>query len=179
MAALMGTLEQAEEACDGVDCWVANDNAPGQVVVGGTPAGVATATGRAAELGVKRVIPLNVGGAFHTPLMAEARESLIPILDAVPFEAGSVAVVSNLDARAHTGDDAWARQLADHLVHPVRWRESMGTLVGLGADSFLEVGPGGVLAGLARRTVPGMQVQNVSQPDDVTGLERAPKMEVA
>lgn len=179
MAALMGTVEQAEQACDGTDCWVANDNAPRQVVVGGTPAGVATATRRAAEVGVKRVVALNVGGAFHTPLMAEAREALVPILDGMSFEAGSVPVVTNLDARAHAGDDGWPQQLSDHLVHPVRWRESMATLVGLGAHSFLEVGPGAVLAGLARRTVPGMQVQNVSDPDDVTGLERAPKMEVA
>lgn len=180
MAALIGgTLEQAEQACEGVDCWVANDNAPGQVVLGGTPAGVAAASDRAAELGVKRVVPLNVGGAFHTPLMDEARESLVPILAGVSFEAGSAPVVSNLDARAHPGDDGWQPQLADHLVRRVRWRESMETLVELGADSFLEVGPGAVLAGLARRTVPGKQVHGVSEPDDVTGLERAPKMEVA
>jgi [acyl-carrier-protein] S-malonyltransferase len=180
MAALVGgTLEQADQACDGVDCWVANDNAPGQVVVGGTRAGVAAASGRAAELGIRRVIPLNVGGAFHTPLMDEARKCLVPILAGVSFDAGSVPVVSNLDAQAHPGDDGWQHQLADHLVRPVRWRESMETLVDLGADSFLEVGPGAVLAGLARRTVPGKQVQGVSEPDDVTGLERAPKMEVA
>ncbi|MDQ6927799.1 MAG: ACP S-malonyltransferase [Actinomycetota bacterium] len=180
MAALIGSVEQAEEACaNAAECWVANDNAPGQVVIGGTPAGVAAATQRAAEVGVKRVIPLNVGGAFHTPLMAEAREALLPILDGVAFEPGSAPVVSNLDACSHPGDDGWRLQLGDHLVRRVRWRESMMMLVDLGADSFLEVGPGGVLAGLARRTVPGLQVQNVSEPDDVTGLERAPKMEVA
>jgi [acyl-carrier-protein] S-malonyltransferase len=180
MAAFVGgTMEQAGEACDGIDCWVANDNAPGQVVVGGTPAGIAAASERVTELGVKRVIPLNVGGAFHTPLMNEARECLVPTLDGVSFEGDSVPVVSNLDARPHEGDDGWRRQLADHLVRPVRWRESMETLVELGADSFLEVGPGAVLAGLARRTVPGKQVHGVSEPDDVTGLERAPKMEVA
>lgn len=189
MAALIGgNLEQAEEACGGpsgrereadADCWVANDNAPGQTVVGGTPAGVDAATERAAGLGVKRVIPLNVGGAFHTPLMAEARDAFVPILAGVAFEVGSAPVVSNVDARPHPGDDGWRVQLADHLVRPVRWRETMEALVGLGADSFVEVGPGRVLAGLARRTVPGAQVQNVSTPDDITGLERALKMEVA
>ncbi|HEX8771013.1 MAG TPA: ACP S-malonyltransferase [Acidimicrobiales bacterium] len=180
MAALVGgTVEQAEEACDGVDCWVANDNAPGQVVIGGTLAGVAAASERAPDVGVKRVMPLNVGGAFHTVLMAEARESLLPILEAVSFEAGSAPVVSNLDAQPHAGDEGWRHQLAEHLVCRVRWRESMEILVEIGADSFLEVGPGGVLAGLARRTVPGKQVHGVSEPDDVTGLDRAPKMEVA
>jgi [acyl-carrier-protein] S-malonyltransferase len=180
MAALIGgTVEQAEQACAGLDCWVANDNAPGQVVLGGTPADLAVAAQRATEIGVKRVIPLNVGGAFHTPLMADAREGLVPILDGVEFQIGSAPVVSNLDARPHAGGDGWRLQLADHLVRPVRWRESMTALVDLGADSFVEAGPGGVLAGLARRAVPGKQVHNVSVPDDITGLERAPKMEVA
>jgi len=180
MAALIGgTIDQATEACAGVDCWVANDNAPGQIVLGGTEEGLAAAKAKAAEIGVKRVIPLNVGGAFHTPLMADAREALMPILDGVHFRAGNAPVVSNLDASAHPGGDAWRLQLADHLVRTVRWRESMTALVDLGADSFVEVGPGGVLAGLVRRAVPGKQVQNVSVPDDITGLERAPKMEVA
>ncbi|HUQ62415.1 MAG TPA: ACP S-malonyltransferase [Acidimicrobiales bacterium] len=180
MAALLGgTIDQAEEACTGVECWVANDNAPGQIVLGGTPEGLAAATGRATEIGVKRVMPLNVGGAFHTPLMADAREALMPILDGVQFQAGTAPVVSNLDACPHPGGDGWRLQLADHLVRPVRWRESMTALVDLGAHSFVEVGPGGVLAGLARRAVPGKQVHSVSVPDDITGLERAPKMEVA
>ena len=176
MAALVGaTLEQAEEACRPAEgsepaCWVANDNAPGQVVVGGTPEGLEAAGARAKELGVRRVMPLNVGGAFHTPLMAAARQALEPVLAATSFGAPAWRVVSNVDARPYDDGDGWRARLGDHLVRPVRWRESMEALIGLGAESFLEVGPGAVLAGLARRTVPGRDVVGVAVPEDVPPL---------
>ncbi|HEX2043874.1 MAG TPA: ACP S-malonyltransferase [Acidimicrobiales bacterium] len=179
MAALMGaSLEQAEEACRSAPgeepgCWVANDNAPGQVVVGGTPDGLEAASARARELGVRRVVPLNVGGAFHTPLMETARTELEPVLAATPFAPTGWPVISNVDARPYQDGDGWRGRLADHLVRPVQWRSSMETLVALGAQSFLEVGPGAVLGGLARRTVPDRRVHNVAVPDDV------PLMEVA
>ncbi|MFN2607805.1 MAG: ACP S-malonyltransferase [Acidimicrobiales bacterium] len=177
MAALIGaSVDQAEEACRPPDgspqaAWVANDNAPGQVVVGGTPDGVARAAARAKELGVRRVLPLNVGGAFHTPLMASAREALEPLLAATDFRPPAWPVVSNVDGRPHLDGDGWRARLADHLVSPVRWREGMDALVGLGAASFLEVGPGSVLGGLARRTAPGCPVTNVATPSDVPLLE--------
>jgi [acyl-carrier-protein] S-malonyltransferase len=180
MAALVGaSLEQAEDACrpaEGAEqaCWVANDNAPGQVVLGGTPEGLEAAGERARDLGVRRVLPLNVGGAFHTPLMDQARSGLEPVLADTAFAAPSWPVVSNVDAKPHDDGDGWTSQLAEHLVRPVRWRESMESLVDLGAESFLEVGPGAVLGGLARRTVPGREVRGVAVPDDVP-----PLMEVA
>ena len=180
MAALVGaSLEQAEEACrplDGAEqaCWIANDNAPGQVVVGGTPEGLEAAGERARALGVRRVLSLNVGGAFHTPLMETARAGLEPVLADTAFAAPVWPVVSNVDARAYDDGDGWKSRLAEHLVRPVRWRQSMESLVDLGAESFLEVGPGAVLGGLARRTVPGHEVRAVAVPDDVP-----PLMEVA
>ena len=179
MAALMGaTLEQAEEACQpkagaARACWVANDNAPGQVVVGGTPEGLEAAGARARRLGVRKVMALNVGGAFHTPLMASARDELEPDLAATDFSAPAWPVVSNVDARPYT-DAAWAPRLADHLVEPVRWRQTMVTLTDLGAASSFELGPGSVLSGLARRIVADHTVRNVAVPDDV-----APLLEVA
>ncbi len=179
MAALMGAnLEQAEEACRPApgaapSCWVANDNAPGQVVVGGTPEGIEAAGARARQLGVRRVVPLNVGGAFHTPLMDVAREELEPFLAATAFSPTGWPVVSNVDARPYDDGEGWRSRLADHLVRPVRWRSSMEALVALGARSFLEVGPGAVLGGLARRTVPDHQVRNVAVPDDVPFMEVA------
>jgi [acyl-carrier-protein] S-malonyltransferase len=180
MAALVGaSLEQADEACRptaGAEqaCWVANDNAPGQVVIGGTPEGLAAAAERARELGVRRVLSLNVGGAFHTPLMDAARAGLEPVLADTVFAAPAWPVVSNVDARPYHDGEGWKTRLAEHLVRPVRWRESMETLVGLGAEAFLEVGPGAVLGGMARRTVPGREVRAVAVPDDVP-----PLMEVA
>ena len=175
MAALMGaSVEQATDACrpaDGAEeaCWIANDNAPGQVVVGGTPDGLDAACDRARALGVRRVLPLNVGGAFHTPLMASARDELEPELSGTTFAAPRWPIVSNVDAVPYS-DDGWAPRLADHLVRPVLWRDSMVTLADLGAASFVEVGPGAVLGGLAKRTVPGRIVRNVAVPDDVPHL---------
>ncbi len=173
MAALLGaTVEQAEDACtaapDGV--WIANDNAPGQVVVAGTPNGVEAACARAKEIGVKRATPLNVGGAFHTPLMRDAADALPAVLDAMSFAVPAAPVVSNLDAEAHADSDEWRTRSANHVAVPVRWRESMLTMVRLGATSFLEVGNGSMLAGLAKRTVPDAPVRGIATPDDIAVL---------
>jgi len=167
MAALIGAdLATADEACTDVDAWVANDNAPGQVVIGGTPAGVEAASDRAGDLGVRRIIALNVGAAFHTPLMVPAAEALAPYLGDVRFHVPSAPVVSNADARPYAGADGWADRLARHLISAVRWRSSMEAMAAMGVDTFFEVGPGNVLAGLARRTVPTVTTRSVTVPTD-------------
>ena len=177
MAALLGlSVEAAADAAtaasgEPASCWVANDNAPGQVVLGGTPAGVDAATARARDMGAKRVLSLNVGGAFHTPLMAPARDSFSNTLAQVSFARPSAPVLSNFDAQAHSDADVWQSGLAHQLVSPVRWRESTELMAAMGARAFLEVGPGdGVLAGLARRTVPHIAVHRVAVPGDVPAL---------
>ena len=168
MAALIGAdVDVAEKACDGLDAWVANDNAPGQVVIGGTSEGLEAATARAGDLGIRRVMKLNVQAAFHTPLMQAAADGLSPFLATTPFAVPTGPVVSNADARAYAGADGWPQRLADHLISPVRWRSSMETLVGLGARTFLEVGPGNILTGLAKRTVaPTVTLRSVTVPTD-------------
>jgi [acyl-carrier-protein] S-malonyltransferase len=171
MAALLGaTPEQAEDACaaapDG--CWVANDNAPGQVVIAGTPAGLAAGSARAQELGVRRVTPLNVGGAFHTPLMADAAAGLVDEATGLSLGTPVAPVVSNDDARPYADADGWRERLPRHVSVPVRWRSTMTTLVDLGATEFWEVGHGSMLAALAKRGAPDVSVRNVSTPDDLT-----------
>lgn len=167
MAALIGAgPDVADEACAGLDAWMANDNAPGQVVIGGTHAGVDAAVDRAKHLGVRRAIPLSVAAAFHTRLMAPAAESLARVLAATPLRPPCAPVVSNADARSYADADGWRIRLADHLVSPVRWRSSMETLAGLGVETFYEVGPGNVLAALARRTVPAIPTRGISVPTD-------------
>ncbi len=171
MAALLGaTPEQAEDACaaapDG--CWVANDNAPGQVVIAGTPEGLAAGSARAQELGVRRVTPLNVGGAFHTPLMADATTGLVTEAAALTLSVPSAPVVSNHDASAYADADGWRERLPNHVSVPVRWRSTMETLVGLGAGSFWEVGHGSMLAALAKRGAPEVTVRNFATPEDLT-----------
>src|SRR5207249_883894 len=146
-------------------------NAPGQVVVAGTPDGVDAAAAEAAGAGVRKVIPLAVTGAFHTPLMADAAADLRVFLDETDFAPGDAPIVSNGDARPHTGGDHWRAALADHLGERVRWRESQRALVDMGVDVLVEVGPGRTLAGMAKRTVPGVAVAAVSTPADLEALD--------
>jgi [acyl-carrier-protein] S-malonyltransferase len=172
MAALAGAdLELAQRLCDAVeDLWVANDNAPGQVVVAGTAAGVAAAAEAAPGVGVRRLKVLDVGHAFHTPLLADAAEGLKPLLDELAFRAPAAPIVANTDAAAHTDPADWPDQLARHLTRPVRWRDCQATLAEAGATTFVEVGPGKVLAGLAKRTVPEVRVLPLSVPDQLAAL---------
>ncbi len=175
LAALLGaTLAQAQDCCaaGAGSCWVANDNAPGQVVIGGTPEGLEAASAKAKEIGVKRVIPLNVGGAFHTPLMQSAADAFAADLAQAPFIDTAVPVVSNHDAAPHTDADGWPSRLTDQLVRPVRWADTMPALIDLGAETFVEVGPGTTLTAMAKRAHPQITLRNVATPLDLP-LENA------
>lgn len=170
MAAVLGLdPERVVEACSSVDgAWPANDNAPGQVVIAGTAAGVEAAGEAARALGAKRVMPLAVGGAFHSPLMAPAQSRLDAALAAARFERATHEVVANVDAAPHTGQ--WPDLLSAQLVSPVRWRESLLTLAALGVTHFLELGPGSELSGMVKRTVDGASRANVATPEDLAGV---------
>jgi [acyl-carrier-protein] S-malonyltransferase len=163
MAAVLGLDPEAvASACATVDgCWPANDNAPLHVVVSGTVDGVAAATPVLKEAGARRVLPLEVGGAFHTPLMAPARPRLEAALDAAAYQEARVPVLSNVTARPHDG--AFATRLSEQLTAPVRWRESVAAL---DVDEVVEVGPGGVLTGLVKRIRPDLATRSVSTPEE-------------
>jgi [acyl-carrier-protein] S-malonyltransferase len=167
MVALLGaTPEQATAACEAAPdtCWLANDNAPGQVVLAGTAAGVDAALARAAELGVRKTVALKVGGAFHTPLMASACEPLAAALADAPFADGTHPVVGNTDAAAHADGEGWRTRSIEHLVSPVRWRESQLTLAALGATTLVEIGGPGSLVAMAKRTIPDITGRVVNAP---------------
>jgi [acyl-carrier-protein] S-malonyltransferase len=170
MAAVLGLdPDLVAKACDGVEgAWPANDNAPGQVVIAGTASGIEQAGEKAKELGAKRVMPLPVGGAFHSPLMAPAQGRLDAALDEAHFHDAAIDVVTNVDASAHR--DGFASLLSRQLVAPVRWRESLLTLGGLGVSHFLELGPGSELSGMVKRTVEPSARYNVATPADLDGL---------
>jgi len=173
MAAVLGLDDDdVEIACRRADSdvWVANFNAPGQVVIAGSPEGVASATAYAKELGAKKVMPLPVSGAFHTPFMAPARDRLRKaIADAKPRDT-DVPVISNVDALAHDTGDDWASLLSAQLCSPVRWRQCLLTLAEAGVSTVVELGPGGVLTGMAKRTIPNVTAISVSTPDEVDSL---------
>ena len=173
MAALLGIDDDdAEAACQRAegDVWVANYNAPGQVVVAGTADAVAKASSIAKELGARRVLPIPVSGAFHTPLMAAARPPLRKALGDATFLAPEVPVVANVDARVHSDPAEWPGLLSAQLCSPVRWRQTLEALAGLGATTVVELGAGGVLSGLARRVVPELHALAVATPDDLDTL---------
>jgi [acyl-carrier-protein] S-malonyltransferase len=173
MAALLGIGDDdADAACQRAESevWVANYNAPGQVVIGGSADGVAAASALAKELGAKKVMPIPVGGAFHTPLMQDARPRLRQALDGAEFHAPEVPVVANVDARVHVDVAEWPGLLSSQLCSPVRWRQTLEAFHGRGATLLVELGPGGVLTGLVRRTVPDVKGIAVAVPADLDKL---------
>lgn len=173
MAAVLGLDDDlVEVACRRADSdvWVANFNAPGQVVIAGSEEGVKAAASVAKELGAKKVMPLPVSGAFHTPYMAPARDRLRrAISDAEPRDT-EVPVVSNVDALAHDRGDDWASLLSAQLSSPVRWKHSLLTLGELGVTGLAELGPGGVLTGMAKRTLDDARTISVATPQDLDTL---------
>jgi len=173
MAAVLGLDDdQVEVACRRADSdvWVANFNAPGQVVIAGSPEGVVAASLVAKELGAKKVMPLQVSGAFHTPFMAPARDRLRKaIADANPRDT-EVPVISNVDSMAHNAGAEWSSLLSAQLSSPVRWKHCLLTMAELGVRDFVELGPGGVLTGMAKRTVDGARTISVSTPDELDKL---------
>ena len=157
MAAVLGLDAQAiEVALAGMnDAWPANYNTPTQTVIAGTMTGLEVATQRLQLAGAKRVIPLNVSAAFHTPLMAPAAERLRAALDRIEWREPRAAVMANLTGRRHQGGDRIPHVMEMQLRSPVRWAACVASLVEMGCDTFLEVGPKRALTGMMRELAPG------------------------
>lgn len=172
MSAIVGLGPEAvAKACASVDgAWVANDNSPGQVVIAGTHQGVAAASDVALGLGAKRAIPLQVGGAFHSPLMAPAQDRLDRAIAAAGLRPTTVPVIANVDASPHT--TGFADLLSAQLCSGVRWRASMQRAADLGGRCFIELGPGTELSNMVRRCLPEAGRANVAVPDDLDRLLR-------
>ena len=149
---------------------VANLNAPAQVVVSGEVDAVTAFSATARAAGARRVLPLKVSGAFHSPLMAGAASEFVRVLDGVELRAPSVPVVTNVDAAAVSDAAGLRERLGRQMVSAVHWAESVERLVALGAEVLVEVGPGEVLTGLARRIAPGVRVLSVASLSAATGL---------
>lgn len=173
MAAVLGLDDDVVEvACRRADSdvWVANFNAPGQVVIAGSPDGVAAAGEHAKTLGAKKIIPLQVSGAFHTPFMTAARDRLRSAITLASPRDTEVPVISNVDALPHATGDEWSTLLSAQLSSPVRWKHCLLTLAENGVSGFVELGPGGVLTGMAKRTVENARTISVSTPDELDKL---------
>ncbi len=171
MAAVLGMEdEQVEAICAEVDagiCVPANYNSPGQVVISGDEAGIADGMKRLAEAGAKRVLPLNVSGAFHSPLMAVAEEGLRSFLNEISFQDPRIPVVSNVTAEPVTDADTARDLLVRQLTAPVKWSRSIQQMVESGVDRFIELGPGSVLCGLNKRNAKGTDCRSIGTPAEV------------
>lgn len=172
MAAVLGLDAQAiEVALAGMnDAWPANYNTPTQTVIAGTTTGLEVATQRLQVAGAKRVIPLNVSAAFHTPLMAPAAERLRAALDRVEWRAPRIPVMANLTGRQHQGGDRIPHVMEMQLRSPVRWAACVASLVELGCDTFIEVGPKRALTGMMRELAPGRTAVAVGTPSSAENL---------
>lgn len=172
MAAVLG-LDAAtvEAALSGVDeVWPANYNTPTQIVVGGTAAALETAFERLRQAGARRVLPLNVSAAFHTPLVAAAAGRLRVALDAVEWRRPELPVASNLTGALHEDAGAVIDALEAQLRSPVRWASCVGTLAALGCDVFVELGPRRTLTGMMRELLPEARALAVATPQECDEL---------
>lgn len=173
MAAVLGLDEpQVTEVCAATtgDVWVANLNAPGQVVIAGDPSAVSDAGAAAKDAGAKRVMPLEVSGAFHTPFMAPAAERLSAAIADATFADADIPVVANVDGAVHTAAGEWPSLLERQLTSPVRWIACAESLVAAGADTFVEVGPGQVLTGTLKRIARDAARHSVMTPDELDAV---------
>ncbi|MDR0756708.1 MAG: ACP S-malonyltransferase [Tannerella sp.] len=148
----------AEMTDDIVVC--ANYNCPGQVVISGTETGVARACEQLLAAGAKRTIKLNVGGAFHSPLMEPARVELEETIRSAVFDEPVCPVYQNVNAQAETKPEAIRNNLIAQLTSPVRWTQSVRNMIADGATHFVESGPGNVLQGLVKKIDPNVSAES-------------------
>ncbi|MCE9543439.1 MAG: ACP S-malonyltransferase [Verrucomicrobia bacterium] len=172
MAAIIGADEQGvRDLAAAADVDVANFNSPGQIVISGEKAKIALAVGMAKEYGARKAVELSVAGAFHSRLMEPAYQRLSAVLAETPIKMPSVTVVSNVDALPAGTPDAIRKALADQVTGSVCWTASIEYMIDhLGITRFLELGPGGVIAGLVGRIRKGTEVISIS---DAVSLEAA------
>jgi [acyl-carrier-protein] S-malonyltransferase len=162
MAAVLGLPDETVESiCSEVEDTVvpANYNCPGQIVISGTLAGIDAACERLLAAGAKRTIKLNVGGAFHSPLMESARTSLAEAICEAVFRSPVCPVYQNVSACGEMDSEVIKRNLIAQLTAPVKWTQSVRNMVAAGASDFTELGPGSVLQGLIKKICGEVVVQ--------------------
>ncbi len=173
MAAVLGLdAEKVESALRGLaDVWPANYNTPTQTVIGGTLPGLERASERLREAGARRVLPLNVAAAFHTPLMEPAGATLRRTLEATTWHLPQVPVVANLSAEPYDEATAIPDILERQLSSPVRWADCVRRLAALGCDRFVELGPRRALTGMMRELTPAIEAHSISTLEGARALQ--------
>ena len=165
MAAVIGMSdEDVENICKSIDDIVvaANYNCNGQIVISGSLTGVDTAVKKLSEAGAKRVLPLKVGGGFHSPCMEPAAKELTEVIRKSKFNRPICPIFQNIDARPHTEPEEIKENLILQLTHAVRWTQSVNNMIAAGANDFWEIGPGKVLQGL---------IKKINKDTKISGIE--------
>ena len=174
MAAVIG-MEEAEvqKICGETGVWIANYNCKGQIIISGETAAVLKARRMAKKEGAKLVLPLQVSGAFHSPLMQPAVEGLKQALDEIRFQTMQIPVIGNTDAQPIPQDaDAIRRELTEQLCSSVQWEKTIQQLAEAGVDTFVEIGAGEVLGGLVKRICPEAIQIHIGSISDLEQLEK-------
>ncbi len=166
MAAVLGMEDSTvENICASIHDTVvvpANYNSPGQIVISGSIDGVAQASAKLQEAGAKRVLPLKVGGAFHSPLMEPARVELAEAINATKFNVGICPIYQNVTGQSVTDPEIIKKNLVAQLTSPVRWTQTMLNMIANGLDNVTEVGPGTVLQGLFKKVDRNLEMSSAS-----------------
>jgi [acyl-carrier-protein] S-malonyltransferase len=161
MAAILGLDDKVvEEVCASIKEEIvvaANYNCPGQLVISGSLKGIEIACEKLKAAGAKRAMPLQVGGAFHSPLMEPAREELAAAIESTVFHTPTCPVYQNVNGLPSTDTTTIKKNLISQLTAPVRWTQSVQNMVKDGANSFIECGPGKVLQGLVKKIAPQVE----------------------
>lgn len=172
MVSILGLdVDKVEEICKGVGgCQVANLNCPGQVVISGYASRVELVSDLAVNAGAKRAIALKVSGAFHSELMMPAKEKLKAVLDGIEIKEPVIDFISNLDADVTRDPMTIRTNLINQLDHRTLWESSVRKAISLGVKDYLEVGPGTVLKGLAKKIDPSINVITIHSSPDIEGV---------
>jgi len=168
MVAIIG-LDEAPlaELCAETDARIANINCPGQIVISGAEDNLNRAAELAKSRGAHRAIPLQVSGAFHTPLMQPAVEGMAKVIAKLEFKDPATPIIGNTTARPLTTAQAVKEELLNQLCNCVQWQRSVEYMTGQGIATFVEIGPGRVLAGLIRRIDRNVKILNIGDAESV------------
>ncbi|MEO0549818.1 MAG: ACP S-malonyltransferase [Pseudomonadota bacterium] len=175
MAALLGaTPEQAGDLCakaaSSGPCEIANDNAPGQIVISGAKAAIDLACASAKEIGIKKAVPLPVSAPFHCSLMQPAADAMAQALSEIEIKSPSAPLVANVTASAGRDPGAIRQQLVDQVIGQVRWTETVHCMAAEGVELTVEAGAGKVLSVMNRRTVRALEGMTMGTPDEVEAV---------
>jgi len=171
MAAIIGLDEGLLAGiCSQTGTWIANINCPGQLVISGAVEDLERAMEQAREKGASRVVPLQVSGAFHTPLMQSAADGMAKVMASISFQEPAIPIVGNTAALPVTTGEEVKEELLKQLCNTVQWQRSVEFLIDSGVTAFIEIGPGRVLSGLIKRTNKDTETINVGDAKAVENL---------